>query len=461
MENLRINYSKFVLPNGIKCILYNREEIHSVTVRVNVNVGALDETATTTGLSHFIEHVAAGDGTKDLPTWEALDKFKNDHSGSSNAYTTYDHTQYYGTFPYQYLKEALFYFSQQVLHPLIRTEDVEKERTIILDEMRRYDDDIYHNVYKNIKENRFQNKKTQFSYDIIGTKKRLAAYTRENLRNFYEDYYIPENIEVYIVGNIDEEEAKKYLEEYFYKDIKNRRSGRSKEREFKEKYPDYSKFNISAVQKLDIDQYYLSINFPSPEFSLRKAEDRFRVDFLAAITASGQYSQSVLWKKLREELNLVYGISAFTYDYLYSRNFFTIFTSFNKENLSTILKEVYNGVNQIKYGKITESIFKSRQKKLIDTQLMQLDKPANVLNWITSSEDELEAHEKEITIPYFLNYIENETFENIIEIGKEIFDWSKVNIGLVSKDSKKDAELLLRSEWEKIALAEDQIKLIK
>ncbi len=67
------DYTKFYLPNGIKVVLYERKEVHSVNISVDVNVGALDETKVSNGLSHLIEHLPF-DGTKELSSWEKVDE---------------------------------------------------------------------------------------------------------------------------------------------------------------------------------------------------------------------------------------------------------------------------------------------------------------------------------------------------------------------------------------------------
>ncbi|MBE0573722.1 insulinase family protein, partial [Candidatus Dojkabacteria bacterium] len=98
-----IDYKKIVLPNGLTCVLYQRPEVHSVDISVDVEVGALDEAAEINGISHMVEHLPF-DGTKEMPSWEKVDEFNNSISGSSNAYTSSAQTSYYGHYPCQYFE---------------------------------------------------------------------------------------------------------------------------------------------------------------------------------------------------------------------------------------------------------------------------------------------------------------------------------------------------------------------
>lgn len=423
---INIEYIKFKLKNGIKCILYQRNEIHSISIKVIVNVGSLDEDENTNGLSHFIEHVSH-DGTEDMPNWEDIENFKNECSASTNAFTNTDITQYYGKFPSQFAEKAIYYFSQIVLRPLFKESDVEKERKIIMDELKGYEDEIDYKVVKNIKENRFDNPNTSFSYDIIGTEDKIRKYTKEDLVNFWQKYYHPENIEIYIVGNFEVESIQKSLEHHFGQFQNNSTLSTPK---YITQFPAYTGFNLSSKQKLDLDKYYLTFNFPSLDFKTTNLEERLKIDFVEDMLASSSFFQSVLWQRLRQELGIVYGVFTTDYD-LFSRSLFIIETSFNKEHLKTVVHEIVNGVKIFKAGKITQDVFNAKKKKIIDTQLMELDRPDNVLYWIYRNEKELEHHGRGLLISQYLDFVQSLKFKDIIEISNKIFDWSKLNIGLV------------------------------
>lgn len=444
-NQLNISYTKFSLSNGIKCIIYPRNEIHSVSIQVNVNVGSLDENKITNGFAHFLEHVVHN-GTEALPTWDAVDEYVNNYSGSTNAFTNISFTQYYGVFPSQFYDEALFYFSQIVLHPLLEQKEIDKERTIILDEMRGYEDEIDYKIMQNIKEKRFTVTDSSHSFEIIGTKDSVTNATRSNLLDFYKKYYTSDNIEIYIVGNVDIEDTRKSLEKHFETISRQPAPNRA----FKKSFPTYSTFNIAAQQKLDLDQYYLTFTYPSLSFNQATIEERHMLGFLSKITASGSFFQSVLWKRLRQELAIVYGVFSWNYD-MFSRSIFGIQTSFNKEHLPVVLEEMYKGIQDILDNKITSIVFDAYKKKIMDTQLMQMDKPENVISWITDFEDELTENGRGMSLAEYLEFVKGVQFEQILELAKKVYSWENLNIGLVTSDPAIEVEKNVTELWDKIA----------
>jgi len=449
-----LKYTKFILPNGLKCILYKRAEIHSINIEVSVGVGSLDEESSVNGIAHLIEHLAF-DGTEKLPTYNDIDRFSNSIAGSGNAYTSNTHTVYHGTYPYQYLDEALSYYSQLVFHPTHKEEFIKKEKTIVLDEMKRYEDMVNTKVHMNIIENRFTDSSTSFSAPIVGTTKIVKSLIREQVRQFYDQYYVPENIEILIVGNFNLPDLKKCLLKYFYTEVKDRKFAKAPKRVFQEVYPEYSNFNISAKQKLDLDQYYLTFTFPSLEFLFNKQRGRLVIDFLDDNTASGQFQQSVLWKTLREELGIVYGVSAWRSG-LFSRSYNCIQTSFAPEHLETVISEVYKGLNQIKEGKISDEIFKMIKKQVNDTQLMELDSPRRALAWIEQQELELKYHKDFLYPEEYLKLINKFKFSEVIDMANKIYDWNKVNIGIVSQKDPKKMEAEVAQIWQKVTKAKSK-----
>lgn len=443
-----IEYTTFHLDNGLKCVLYKRSEIHSVSIAVKIHVGGLNEDQSTSGISHLLEHLPF-DGTQKFKSWDEIDSFNNSIAGDGNAYTSSSNTRFYGSFPSQFLEQAIEYYSQLVFHPLLKESDVEKERQIVLDEMKRSNDMVGTKIYQNMIQNRYIDKKTPFSHNVIGTRENVSIFTRDEIFEHHEKFYVPSNMEIYIVGNFDEGEAKKFLNKYFDKDLKRNFGEKPEARYFKD-FPDYSSFSVNAIKKNDVDQYYLSMTFPTFEkINTKNWIFDGGVPFVERILASAQYQKSILWKRLREELGLVYGVDTYTLDYT-SRAMFVIETAFQPEHLKTILSEIYSGVNSLKQKAITDEVFKTRQKYLLNTHLMFLDTPQNVINWIEDIEETKSLTGESQSVEEFMEMIERYTFDEVIDISNKILDWSKVNIGIVSKDDKSELEEKTAKIWSDI-----------
>lgn len=435
---------KFYLSNGIKCICYRVTDIHSVSINVTVKIGSLDEDEKSTGISHFLEHLAF-DGTKEFKTWEEVDDFSNSISGSGNAYTTFDVTSFHGVYPYRYLDDAIKYYSQLVVHPLHTKEDVEKERGIILDELKRDADSVDTKVIEVLLESRFAEKNTPFSRQIIGTTDNLKKYTREDLRSFYEKNYTPENIQIFIVGNFELDDLKKSLEKHF--------AGLTKStgtvHEYESKFPEYTEFSVDSKFKGDVDQLYLTLSFPGLTLKDHSFRDRLISKFANYVVANPQFQKSILWRRLREELGMVYGVYADNLG-LFSRSMNYIETSFAPDNLQTVLEEAYSGVERIKEKGEGEEIFKMILKRVIDTEEMRYDNPEQVLNWIIKQDREQELHGQSYQLEEYIDLVKGIEFSEIIQKIKESYDWDKVNIGAVSTLQPDEMNDKITEAWKKV-----------
>lgn len=441
-KKLQLKYRKFTLKNGITCIAFRRQNIHSVTINVGVKVGSLIENPSNNGISHFLEHLVFN-GTKQFPTYKDLDGFINSISGDGNAYTTIDKTVFYGTFPYQYLAGALKYYSEIVFNPRLTQKSINKEKKIILDELKRDRDIVENNLHNNIVENRFETKKTSFSFDIIGPRKNIEGFSRKQLVNFYKQFYVPQNTDIVIAGNFKLSSLKEELNRHFGGIKTSKKSSKSV---IDLKYPKYSKFKIAAKQRLETDQCYLTLTFPSFEPYFTDQRKRTILSLLNDSIASAQFQQSVLWKVLREELGLVYGVSAWTYN-MGTRSFNCLQTSFNPKYLSKVLKEMYTGIENFKMGKTSVDLLDTIKKQIKDTMRMEMDSVLSAVSWIQDQEKEKELNGQYLSPSMYLKTLNKIKQNDLIREAKQIFNWEYVNIGIISKYNKKVIENRVKKIW--------------
>jgi len=148
-------------------------------------------------------------------------------------------------------------------------------------------------------------------------------------------------------------------------------------------------------------------------------------------------------------LGIVYGVSAYGWDY-FNRAFAIIETSFQPQYLEQVLTEIYTGINKIKNKEISDSVFKTRQKRIVDTELMIYDSPSNVLSWIMDQENENEYHNEFMTPSDFIETIKKMEFDEVINIANEVYDWKNVNIGVVTKEDSSAVQQEVETLWKKI-----------
>src|SRR3989344_9083242 len=132
-------YEKHVLPNGVRLILVPMEGVNSVATSVMVGVGSRYEEASINGISHFLEHMVFK-GTKKYPTTDDVNTIER-AGGLQNAYTDIDITNYHNKVLSSDWELALDINKELALHPNLEQKHVDRERDVILEEMKRYDDE--------------------------------------------------------------------------------------------------------------------------------------------------------------------------------------------------------------------------------------------------------------------------------------------------------------------------------
>lgn len=434
MSNLNLNFNTFEIPNGIKSFLFQTDRVHSVAIYIVLESGSLDEEGEESGALHFLEHLAF-DGTRDLPTWKDVNNFHNDIAGSGNASTGYKETSYYGVYPAQYIEKALYYYSQIILKPSHTDESIEKERTIIIDEMKRYEDMVEEKVFDLVVNSRFLSNDTPFSRKIIGSEANLKNFTGDMLRGIFQKYYSPKKIKIFIAGNFDELDVENYIKKYFYDELDHEIFSSGVENIYATDFPDYSGIGVFADQKSDTEQIYLNVNFPSLDMKSYTQEERIIESLMSQILSSSKYQNSILWSKLREELGLVYDVSVGDLD-MFSRCIVSIDTAFTPEYISVVLGEIFKGIERLKRGEFDDGLLKVIVKNKLDTSLIKMDNMFNVVSWMVSYQEEIDAHEVSMDYQEYLEFLKSIQKKDIINKANQIFDYSKLNVCLVSKFDK-------------------------
>jgi predicted Zn-dependent peptidase len=188
--------------------------VESVATSVMVGVGSRYEELPENGISHFLEHMVFK-GTQKYPTTEDVN-FIERLGGLQNAYTDIDITNYHNKTLATDWKDALEINKELALHPRLEQTYVDKERDVIIEEMKRYEDEPSAKVGEAFHELVYGN--TKLGRRIIGTEKSLRGQNAAELRAYHDRWYIPEKTVVVIAGKMDDAriaESTKQVEEWF------------------------------------------------------------------------------------------------------------------------------------------------------------------------------------------------------------------------------------------------------
>jgi predicted Zn-dependent peptidase len=174
-------------------------ELRSVALGFWVGTGAVDESGQLLGASHFLEHLLFK-GTDTLAAAEIASAIES-VGGDMNAFTTQEYTAFYVRVPDDQLEVAANILSAVVWAPAFRTDEVDSERQVILEEIRMRDDtpdDIVHELFA---EALYPNH--PLGRSVLGTRDTIADMSRDGIAAYHRDHYRPENVVVAAAGNLE------------------------------------------------------------------------------------------------------------------------------------------------------------------------------------------------------------------------------------------------------------------
>src|SRR5512139_3293546 len=197
----QLHYRKTVLDNGIKVITEEIPYLKSVSIGVWVTTGSRDEHPAENGISHFIEHLLFK-GTERRTAFD-IAKEIDSVGGTLNAFTGREYTCFYAKVIDKNLPLAVDLLSDIFLSSLMDPKDIEKERMVILQEIKMVEDtpdDYVHDLF-----NRACWGDHPLGFPIFGTTERVQSFSRDQIFRFFKENYQPDRILVCAAGNMEHE----------------------------------------------------------------------------------------------------------------------------------------------------------------------------------------------------------------------------------------------------------------
>nr|MBK5236650.1 insulinase family protein [Clostridium sp.] len=328
------NTKQTQLSNGIKLITIKKDS-QIAAVHAAINIGSLFEEKNEKGIAHFIEHMLFK-GT-DSRTNEKLNSDLENLGGEYNAYTDFNCTVYSATILSEELENGVELLGDMLLNSTFPIDEIEKERGVILAEIRTINDDIEDLSFKRVNEIAF--KYSPLREDTIGNENVIKKVARKQLVDFYNKYYLPNNSFVSIVSPYEHEDIINMVNKYF---------GNWTKKSFEKKkiLYEHQQFVKTISYKREIEQstilYLYTFNGLSKdeELALRILNYKF-----------GESSNSILFRELREERGLSYDV----YTHLDTSNnvkTLYIYTSVAEANVDEAIEVIDTAIVDIKSEKI-------------------------------------------------------------------------------------------------------------
>ncbi len=346
------DYSAFNLDNGQKVIIKEVHDNPIVIIDTWIKTGSINETDENNGVAHFLEHLFFK-GTPKHPVKE-FDRILESKGAITNAATSKDFTHYYILIPSQYFDLALDLHSDMLLNPLIPRKELEKERKVVIEEIAKNNDRPTTVLYRNMIQGFYKNH--PYKRDVIGTKEVIETISREQILDFYNKWYTPQNMTTVIIGDIDTQKALSSVKEKFNKPQDN--TERTKMPVYKaDKKP---VAQIEKKEKLNVETGYILIGFKGCQEV--DSKDSYALDILATILGDGKSSR--LYQNIKEKKQLVHSISA-THSSSKDDSIFYISANYLTNDMTRLKEAIFNEIEEIKRNGITEDEL-NRAKNIIE-----------------------------------------------------------------------------------------------
>jgi zinc protease len=285
-----------VLPNGLTLILHPDRSAALASVQVWVKTGSIHEGGLLgAGLSHYLEHMLFK-GTARRAGRE-ISAAVQAHGGYINAYTTFDRTVYYIDLPSEHTAVAIDLLADAVLHSTLPADETAKEKDVILREIAMTKDDPDNRLWEALFSTAFR--EHPYRQPIIGHRDVFSAVTHADLVGYYQARYVPNNLVVVIVGDIDVAATRAAVEQHFGAAPRARLAPVLVPAEPLQLAP-------RAEHRFEkVETTRAALAWPIPGLT---HDDAPVLDLLATVLGSGD--SSVLWQDIREKTGLVHTIDA-------------------------------------------------------------------------------------------------------------------------------------------------------
>ena len=331
---------KTKLKNGITLIIKKRPS-KSVAINISIKTGSVNETTNILGISHVIEHMLF-EGTKKRTQKEIVDEIEK-VGGEINALTSTQHTSYYAIVLKKHFQKALDVLSDMIQNPLFEKKLIEKEKKVILEEIKIIEDQPRSYQWVLFQKTLF--KEHPVKNPVYGTHKTVKNITKDQIEEYYNKHYTPKNIIITVVGNIPKNiiitvvgnipKNIKSLIETAFKDFKKE----SKIEPLKTKEPKNQL--TKKIIKRNTQHSYIVLGYKTPN---RLQKDSYALDLLKVILGYGQSSK--LFAEIRSKLGLAYEISA-EHETSKDYGFFAINLSTDKQNINKVITIILNEFKKI------------------------------------------------------------------------------------------------------------------
>ena len=293
-----VHFKREILPNGLRVLVHEDFSTPLVAVNLAYDVGSRDERPDKTGFAHLFEHLMFA-GSKNI---KDFDEPLQHAGGDNNAFTTNDYTTFYESLPAQHIETALWLESDRMLSLNINRRSLDVQRRVVVEEFKETClNEPYGDAWHHLSELMYR--EHPYRWPVIGlTPEHIESATLDDVRDFYQRWYTPQNAVLSICGPVNTEEAFQLASKWFA-DIPSGPALQIRQYPQEPLQTEY-RTKIVVAANAPVPAIFLAFRTPArldPEF--------YAIDTITDILAQGRSSR--LYRRLLKEKNLFSQIDAY------------------------------------------------------------------------------------------------------------------------------------------------------
>ncbi|MBL7156846.1 MAG: insulinase family protein [Candidatus Omnitrophica bacterium] len=362
---------KEILNNGLTVIIKEEHAHPIVCIMLTVDAGLSSEGAYGgTGISHFIEHMIFKGTPKRKPG--QIEEEVKSYGGVTNASTGLDNTTYYITVPSEYTLEALDLMNDMIFHPAFDNDEIEKERDVILKEIRLNRDDPARRVMRQLWQTAYL--EHPYKLPVIGHKNLFMELKRSDLVKYHSTHYTPNNAILTVIGDIDKDKILSEIKSTFAKYARKRSPAIAVSLEPQQN----SSRELTGYTQINLG--YLAMGYHTVELT---NNDLYALDILGIIL--GDWDNSRLKKRLIKERELLYTVSSFNYTPKYP-GLFIIYGVGDPAKLEDSKKKILEEIKKITKEGVEKAELEAAKNMVIASYIDSLETANGLAKSLSQSE---------------------------------------------------------------------------
>ncbi|WP_441000520.1 M16 family metallopeptidase [Fodinibius sp. SL11] len=393
--------NKTILNNGLKIVTEDVDSVKSVAVGIWAKTGSRNETHKMAGVTHFLEHMLFK-GTENRSSLDIAMSMES-VGGYLNAFTSSEYTCYYSRCLNTQLERALDVLSDMVLHPSFPEDEIEKEKKVVIEEMKMYRDSPNDYLFEQFSGHIF--KGHPLGNSTLGFEDTVSAFERQDLYDYMDERYQPSNLLVAVAGNVDHERVVELVNDYFSavepEDTVDKNPP----------LPDYEVDNLKLTKP--IEQTHLIAGRRGLHYN---HEDKYRL--LLANTVLGGGMSSRLHQNVREKYGYCYSITSFNQSYS-DTGLYGIYVGTDKDYVEHVRELIKAELDKLKQNPIPEQELAEAKAQLKGKLMLSVESMNNRMSRLAKSEIYFDRF---VTLDELQEKIDEVDADQVQDFAQEFFD---------------------------------------